>query len=171
MPARDDLNPGDIPAVLPHLMLVDKLADGFRYRLVGTSITREVGYDATGRFVGSYVGITAPAVAASAQAIYDHVFTTAHPIFATGEFAIKTDAPFNLSLLVLPLSNDAINVNMAVASLITRSNFHLAPKSNWLQGLPVRVFDVTDVAGPEMLERLCLDWERHCGWNERFKNL
>jgi hypothetical protein len=170
MPARGDLNPGDIPALLPHLMLVDKLADGFRYRLVGSSITREVGHDATGSLVGSYVGITTPAVAASVNGIYDRVFTSARPIFSTGEFTARTGALFSLSLLLLPLSGDGTNVNMAVASLGTHPNFDLAPKSNWLHGLPVRVLDISDVEGPEMLERLCLDWQRHCDWNERSRN-
>jgi hypothetical protein len=162
IPARSDLDPRDIPALLSQLMLIDKDVEGFRYRLVGTSITREVGYDATGSFVGSYVGITTPAVAASVQAIYGHVFTTAHPNFSTGEFMTKSGACFNLSLLLLPLSTDGRNVNKAISSLVTCSQSNLTPKSNWLQGLPARVHDVTDVTGSEMLERLCLNWKRHC---------
>jgi hypothetical protein len=98
MPARSDLNPGDIPALLPHLMLVDKVADCFRYRLIGTGVTREVGHDATGSFVGSYISTTAPEVSASAQAIYDHVFTTAHPNFSAGEFETKSGAPYSVSI-------------------------------------------------------------------------
>ncbi len=42
MPARPDLNPGDIPKLLPYMILMDVLYDplDFRYRLVGTEIDR-----------------------------------------------------------------------------------------------------------------------------------
>jgi hypothetical protein len=67
MPARRDLDPGDIPALLPYLMIVDKVDDGFRYRLVGTATAREIGHDPTGSIVGSY----ALECAAAARAIYE----------------------------------------------------------------------------------------------------
>jgi hypothetical protein len=170
MPARSDLNPGDIPALLPHLMLVDKVDDRFRYRLVGTAVEQSVGHDATGSFVGSYLSNTAPEVAASALAIYDRVFTTAHPNFSTGEFDTKSGTPYNMSLLVLPLSDDGTNVNMAVSSLVTRLYFDFWASEDWLQGLPVRVRYAIDVASSEVLERLCLGWERHCNSKEPQKN-
>jgi hypothetical protein len=34
-PARSDLDPADIPALLPYMMLVEKVDDQFRYRLLG----------------------------------------------------------------------------------------------------------------------------------------
>ena len=77
MPARRDLDPGDIPALLPYLMIVDKVDDQFRYRLVGTATAREIGHDPTGSIVGSY----ALECAAAARAIYERVFTTARPTF------------------------------------------------------------------------------------------
>lgn len=42
MPARADLHPGDIPKLLPCIILIDVLHDplDFRYRLVGTEIDR-----------------------------------------------------------------------------------------------------------------------------------
>lgn len=50
MPARKDLNPFDIPALLPRVMLVDVLRDplDFRYRLIGTGVTQRLAYDYTG---------------------------------------------------------------------------------------------------------------------------
>lgn len=44
MPARADLNPGDIPKLLPFMILIDVLHDplDFRYRLIGTEIDRIV---------------------------------------------------------------------------------------------------------------------------------
>ena len=44
MPARADLNPGDVPKLLPYMILIDVLHDplDFRYRLIGTEIDRIV---------------------------------------------------------------------------------------------------------------------------------
>ena len=53
MPARADLDPLEIPTLLPIVGLVDVLDGGarFRYRLVGTEIVDVDGHDATGRFL------------------------------------------------------------------------------------------------------------------------
>ena len=108
MPARPDLNPGDIPSLLPYLMIVEKAGDQFRYRLVGSAIVREVGHDATGSFAGSY--FADPKDAAEARAIWERVFTAAHPIFATGEFCFKSGVNHSMSMLELPLSDDGMTV-------------------------------------------------------------
>jgi hypothetical protein len=55
MPARSDMNPADIPRLLPYLLIVERAADQFRYRLVGSAIVDGLGYDATGGAVGSYL--------------------------------------------------------------------------------------------------------------------
>ena len=51
-PTRADIDPLDIPDLLPYLTLVDVLHDPlrFRYRLVGTAVVEALGRDATGRF-------------------------------------------------------------------------------------------------------------------------
>jgi hypothetical protein len=52
-PERADIDPAAIPrAVLPHVLMLDVLAeDEFRYRLIGTGITKHVGRDLTGQNV------------------------------------------------------------------------------------------------------------------------
>jgi hypothetical protein len=162
MPARSDLNPGDIPALLPYLMIVDKVDDRFRYRLVGTAVVRDVGHDATGGLIGSYISSAAPDSAVAAQAIYERVFATARPVFATGGFKTTSGAPHHMSLLVLPLSGDGANVNMAVSTLASCFKLGVTPSDDWLQGLPVRVSDVAGVSDAADLEKRCLEWERHC---------
>src|SRR5262249_35694053 len=101
MPARGDINPADIPPLLPYIMFVERRGDQSRSRLVGSAIARGVGYDATGAAVGSY--IIAPEAAAEARAIFQRVFTAACPVFATGAFIFKSRAHLNISLLTLPL--------------------------------------------------------------------
>ena len=49
MPARSDLNPDDISALLPYLGIVDQIIGQFHYRLFGTAAAQQLGYDLTGR--------------------------------------------------------------------------------------------------------------------------
>jgi hypothetical protein len=53
MPPRHALDPIDIPALLPHLVLVDVMREPlqFRYRLIGTFVTGLAERDSTGRFL------------------------------------------------------------------------------------------------------------------------
>ena len=53
MPARQDIDPLDIPSLLPNTFLVDVIGapPQFRYRLIGTRVTEIANRDATGRFL------------------------------------------------------------------------------------------------------------------------
>src|SRR5260221_12496676 len=52
MPSRADIDPIEIPKLLPDVMLVDVLPDGrYRYRLIGTENARAQGINASGRFL------------------------------------------------------------------------------------------------------------------------
>jgi hypothetical protein len=157
MPARSDINPVDIPLLLPYLMIVERAGDQFRYRLMGSAIVRGVGYDATGGNVGSYM--VAPETAAEARAIFRRAFSTARPVFATGEFIFKSGAHFNMSLLTLPLSEDGAVVNMSISTLAARVSGSVAQTRGWLKGLPVKVDDVLDVKDAADLEKFCREWE------------
>jgi len=50
MPLRSEIDPAEIPALLPHMMLVDtaETLEDFRYRLFGTSVCHGFGHDRTG---------------------------------------------------------------------------------------------------------------------------
>src|SRR5262245_14052974 len=115
-PARRDLDPADIPALLRYLTIVDKAEGRFRYRLAGTAISQEFGRDLTGGFVGDYV--EPPEYGAALRAIYEHVFTTVCPVFTTSEYKPKSGDVHNLSRLLLPLSDDGVNVNMVIFTRI-----------------------------------------------------
>ena len=139
-------------------MIVDKVDDQFRYRLIGTAAAREIGHELTGSFVGSY----ALECAAAARAIYERTFASAHPVFVTGEHKTNWGSIHNMSLLALPLSDDGTIVNMAVSTLASRFNFGVTPGTDWLKGAPVKVGDVVDVHDAAELQKRCLEWERHC---------
>lgn len=53
-PRRGDIDPLEVPDLLPILHLIDVLHDPlrFRHRLVGTAVTQALGRDVTGKFVG-----------------------------------------------------------------------------------------------------------------------
>lgn len=53
LPSRGDLDPAEIPRLLPNLFLIDVLRDPlrFRYRLIGTAITERFQRDSTGRLI------------------------------------------------------------------------------------------------------------------------
>jgi hypothetical protein len=160
MPARSDINPADFPALLPYLGLVNKVDGQFRWRLVGTAAVREIGRDPTGSIVGSFN--STPESAAALQSIFERTFACAHPVFATGEFKTGTGTNHNISLLVLPLSDDGTTVNMAVLTRVARFNFDVTATANWLKGARVKVRDVIDVHDAAELEERSLDWERYC---------
>ncbi|MGA7323095.1 MAG: PAS domain-containing protein [Rhodomicrobium sp.] len=158
LPARSELDPADIPELLPYLIIVGKESNQFRYRLVGTAVVQAVGYDATGSTVGSY--LLAPKHALEAQAIFERAFTLAHPIFATGGFILKSGADATLSLLVLPLSDDGAAVNMTISTLVARFDARRMASRDWLSGMPIKVCDIVDVRSAEHLGKLCLEWEQ-----------
>jgi hypothetical protein len=156
MPARGDLSPGDIPALLPFLIIVGKDGGQLHYRLVGTAVVHAAGYDATGSGVGSY--LVSPGDAVEARAIFERVFTGARPVFSTGEFIFQSGNHLTMSLLTLPLSDDGAAVNMTVSTVATRFNASLVAKRGWLKGLPIRVCNVVEVGNAEELGKLCLEW-------------
>lgn len=52
-PSRDDIDPADIPDLLPHVILLDVRQNprDYRYRLIGTGITRHLERDLTGAWM------------------------------------------------------------------------------------------------------------------------
>jgi hypothetical protein len=150
-PARSDIDPVDIPALLPYLTIVDKVDGQFRYRLVGTAVVQQFGYDLTGTFIGLPM----------LRAIAERVFAD-HPLFVTGEYETPTGNIHNVSALALPLSDDGTNVNMCIFTRIAWFNVGVTASVDWLKGVPLKVDDVTDVVDVEDLEKRCLNWEWHC---------
>jgi hypothetical protein len=75
---RDDFLPETIPHLLGSLVLLERRAEGFIYRLVGSNIAGQHGRDLTGSSLGEW---TSP-VAATIQAQYDKVLADRSPILA-----------------------------------------------------------------------------------------
>jgi hypothetical protein len=158
MPARRDIDAADIPALLPYLGIVDKVAGQVRYRLVGSDIVRQYGRELTGSLVGSHLR-NAPEAVAKLRAIGERVFITAHPIFITGQYETECGSVHNSSALILPLSDDGATVNMLAYTRIARFSLDAVARIDWLKGAPIKLIGVVDVDDVEGLEKLCLEWE------------
>ncbi|MDP6831067.1 MAG: PAS domain-containing protein [Alphaproteobacteria bacterium] len=121
MPARKDLNPADIPRLLPKLMLADVSdpeADSkdphIRFRLVGTEVVGRYGSELTGHRLSEIdYGSRADDVAA----LYRRAIDCAKPQFARIEFWQDHDRLIRTEHLLLPLSDDGTNVNMILVAV------------------------------------------------------
>jgi hypothetical protein len=113
MPSRADIDPVEIPGLLPHIMLVDVLEDGgYRYRLIGTEIERAHGVKATGRRADEM--IRDPDYRKHVLGLYAECLRERRPVFSEGLFLSPTALmPERYrKVLFLPLSQDGDRVNM-----------------------------------------------------------
>ena len=117
MPARADLDPVEIPDLLPHVALVDtaeSLAE-FRYRLFGTELCKGFGHDRTGlqfaelprleNFDEIYRG-------------YWLTFTEKAPQYFHGQIDSDENSHIRYARLTLPLSADGEHINMILGCII-----------------------------------------------------
>ena len=121
MPARKDLNPADIPRLLPKLMLAD-VGDRamnteplqIRFRLVGTEVVRRFDCELTGRHLSE---IDYGARADEVAALYHRVVDRAVPQFARIDFRQSPGRLIRMQQLLLPLSDDGDKVNKILAAV------------------------------------------------------
>ncbi len=136
MPARKDLNPADIPRLLPKLMLADvtnpPVGSGpdtdagdamapapvqvpqIRFRLVGTEVSGRFGTELTGHRLSE---IDYGAQADEVAALYRQVVDCGEPRFARIDFVQGYGRLVQIEHLLLPLSDDGTHVNMVLAVL------------------------------------------------------
>jgi len=161
MPSRSDIDPADIPRLLPYVGMVEKVDDEFRYRLAGTALVQQFGRDFTGKTLGSELSDKPEAVQAM-RAIARHIFAAGHPAFITGEYETKFGNIHNASALALPLSDDDNATNVVIFTRLARFSLGTRPAPDWLKGAPLTIRDVSHIQNAIDLERRCLDWERLC---------
>lgn len=113
LPGRQHFDPVDVPALLPHIWLMDVHRNPwrFRVRLVGTAIVAFSGRDSTGRWCDEAF----PTFARSEA--YTHIVACADrgiPSFCTAKLLVKDD--HRLSQRVhLPLAADGRQVDMILS--------------------------------------------------------
>ncbi len=117
LPSREDFNPMAIPSVLPNLVLVDvcRAPYRFKYRLAGTSIYDNWGFDPTGQYLDTLISkpnskhsqIDRVAVVATRQPIHRYEMPDLDFRMAFKE----------IEYLHLPFSRDGENVDMILSLL------------------------------------------------------
>ena len=112
-PARADIDPADLPRILPRIMLADVVADDdgevdFRYRLSGTRIGDVHGFDATNL---SPRALTPPLYGQLIHAHYKAAVETREPL-AHVIVLITNMKQRSYARIILPLSSDGESVDM-----------------------------------------------------------
>jgi hypothetical protein len=113
MPSRADIDPIEIPRLLPDVMLVERHDDGrYRYRLIGTENTIAHGLNATGRYLDEV--LPGPDYAAHVLALYDECVRERRPLYTECLFFApgRQEPERHTKVLFLPLSPDGDRVNM-----------------------------------------------------------
>ncbi len=115
LPSRADIDPLEIPDLLPKIMLTDVVETDrgrrHRYRLVGTKTTAQFGMDATGQFIddvidGSYLAFV--------TGLLDMAVDTGSPIYSRSRNYTEQDADMWAERVMLPLADDGVTVNIVL---------------------------------------------------------
>ena len=117
LPARGDLDPIEMDFILGNVVMVDVLRDAqgvpesFRYRLAGTHVTRDLGFDPTGWLLDAHPD---PTYRDFARSIYLEV------VGARAALAFRIDAMVDDRLrryeaVVLPLAADGVSVDIIMS--------------------------------------------------------
>ncbi len=109
MPPRRDIDPVDIPTLLPHLQLVERLPpDGrYRYRLAGSAIVEAYGRELTGKYLDE---IVPPHRRAIAEDHYNLVFVERRPLFVRSRYTTMRELDITATRIILPLAGMADEV-------------------------------------------------------------
>lgn len=116
MPARADVDPAQIPALLPYIIMYDVTpGGGYTVRLVGEEVVRFVGHNATGRPAG--VGMP-PRSAEMTIKILDAVTGERAPKFRAGKAHWQPDKTYrDFEACFMPLSSDGETVNIVFGAI------------------------------------------------------
>lgn len=124
LPARRDIDPLDIPELLPHLMLIDvdsaqAPAPDLRFRLVGTALVRHFGRDTTGLPVEeAYMGRDWEKILSD----YRYVISRRRPCLRHNLGIGRDRKTFDYQRLLLPLAADGESVDMILAGAYWRED-------------------------------------------------
>lgn len=111
MPSRSDIDPVDVPSLLPFIFLVDVLNDprDFRFRLAGTHFRDVTGIEFTGRLIGE---VFPPAFGAEVFYHWSNCVDRAAPAVGSGRLWLPERDHVLWEGILLPLSSDGRSVNM-----------------------------------------------------------
>ncbi len=126
MPARRDIDPFEIPDLLPHVFLVDVCHDPlvFRFRLAGTEVDRLFGEEITGKTTNEIKTVRLRQVIRKA---YENVVRSRQPAAATTTYE-GHNRYLVYARLLLPLSADGEIIDMLLGCMLWLSTHDLPPE-------------------------------------------
>ena len=126
MPARRDIDPFEIPDLLPHVFLVDVGHDPlvFRFRLAGTEVNRLFGEEITGKTTDEIKTVGLRPVFRKA---YENVVRSGQPAAATSTYE-GHNGYLVYARLLLPLSADGEVIDMLLGCMLWLSTHDLPPE-------------------------------------------
>lgn len=140
MPRRADIMPGEIPRLLPHIQIVDRVDGRYRYRLSGTAINEAYGREHSGKFLDA---VLTPDRLRLAIETYDQLYAAKRPLVARSVLLTRDDRRVVALRLMLPLSDDGTTVNKVFVGV------HLS--RDWQAGEDLLAPDSRLVAEQELL--------------------
>jgi hypothetical protein len=125
-PSRADIDPVDIPTLLPHLMLTDVIDDGarFRWRLSGSEVERNFGAAMRGRYLDE---VLRDGYLEYLNGLYRSAIAGQTPVYSENSYAKDNgwDAyseVLRTARLLLPLAPAGEAVNMVLVGQVFFSN-------------------------------------------------
>jgi hypothetical protein len=155
MPSRADLDPLAMKAALPHLMLIDVVGEGFRYRLVGTQVVQDFGRDLTGKTVGQQ--LRPMPFAADVGALFARLRDRGVPVFTTGHHQTGDGVTHSVSRLLLPLGEDGRTSMIMICRLARYPRSE--PVGSWPASAETAKSAIVDVATEAEVRALTESWE------------
>jgi hypothetical protein len=108
MPVRRDIEPTEIPALLPHVQLVELVGDRLRYRLIGTALVEAYGENWTGKYIDeTFTGNRRRFLEES----YRRVRHERAPVLVRNLFVSKSGIKMEAARVNTPLSEDGSRVS------------------------------------------------------------
>jgi len=135
LPRRADIDPADIPQLVPQIMIVDVERNPFRvrYRLVGTKIVEMTGFEFTGKYLDE---IALPNDKGPFIECYQRACEANAAVMTRIRWRLDADTITEYDVCFLPLSDDGVTVNKVLSMECYESverNYTIAQGRN---GLP-----------------------------------
>jgi hypothetical protein len=126
MPSCADIDPTEIPRLLPNLLISEHVAEAsgerWRYRLAGTAVAAAFGRDPTGRYIDE---LTKGAYRDVIERIHRVVREEQRALFCASEYTGARDMRMSAKRLLLPLTTDGRQVDQIITLLVFRLDTRL----------------------------------------------
>lgn len=151
MPARQDIDPIEMDRrVLPHLMLCELSDHGnlIRFRLVGTSLAKRLGFDPTGQCLSD---LPAADYFTFLGALMRRCYADAVPLYGESGFHWGTKSRLDARHLLLPLSAGGLEPRIVLVATAYSSDDVFPPQIRVLNDIAKHRIGTRQMITPEMV--------------------